>query len=92
MRRIESELEAEDHGIRKPTVKEKLEAAIASAYASNDIAKAKRVQDQLDRKLALGRVRCQEKRLRKRNVKRGPARMEAWPKKFGPNSDNDLIA
>jgi len=53
VRRIEKELEADDQGIRKPTVKDKLKAAITNAYASNDIAGAKRVQDQLDRKLAL---------------------------------------
>ncbi len=89
MRRTERELGAEDQGIRKPTVKEKLKEAITNAYASNDIAKAKRVQDQLNCKLALERVRRQEKKLRKRNMQMCRARTDAWRKGFDPNSDND---
>lgn len=89
VRRIEQELEADDQGVRKPTVKDKLKAAITNAYESNDIAGAKRIQDQLDRKLALERIKRREKKLRKQNIKMCRARMDARPKGFDPNSDNE---
>ena len=87
--RIERECLAGDLGVRKPTVKDKLKAAITNAYESNDIAEAKRKQEQLDRKLALECIRRRAKKARKRHVKRCRDAMNARPQGFDPNSDND---
>ena len=50
-------MNAEDLGLCSPTFKDKLRAVATNAYRSADIAKAKRFQDQLDRKLAIGRIK-----------------------------------
>ncbi len=51
--RIERDSLAVDLSVKKPTVKDKLKAAATNAYPSNDFAKAKRIQNQLERKLEL---------------------------------------
>ncbi len=75
--------------MRKPTVKEKLKAAIANNYAVDNLAKAKLRQDQLDRKLALECVKGRNKKARKRAIKENRVRMDSRPRGFDPNSDNE---
>ncbi len=63
---IERNYLAKDLGVRKPTVMDKLKADIVKNYATNNIAQATLRQDQLDRKLALERVkRCNKKALKR---------------------------
>ncbi len=85
----ERELRAEDAEVRKPTVEDKLKAAITTAYAKHNVEEAKRRQDQLDRKLALERIKRREKKLRKQAIKMFHTRMDARPKGLDPNCDND---
>ncbi len=80
---------AEDLGVRKHTVKDKLKAAVTNAYQVDDIAKAKRIQDQLDRKLALERIKRRAKKTRKRLSKKCRERMDTEPRGFDLNSDNE---
>ncbi len=64
--RIEDECLAEDIGIRKPMVKDKVEAAITNAYNRSDLKGAKRRQDQLEKKFAIERAKRSERKARKR--------------------------
>ena len=75
--------------MRKPTVMDKLKAAVANNYAANNLAQAKLRQDQLDRKLELGRVKRRKKKARKRAIKEYRVRMDSRPRGFDPNSDNE---
>ncbi len=86
--RIERECLAEELGVQKPTVKDKLKAGITNNYNRGDFEEAKRRQDQLERKLALQRIKRREKKTRKRNRKQWRARMDAHPRWFDPNSDD----
>ena len=89
VKRIERELAAEEHGGRKPMVNEKLRTAVTVAYQSNELAKAKRIQDQLDWKMAHERVKRRAKKARKLLLQHCHARMDARPRGFDPNSDDD---
>ena len=86
---MEKECRAEDLGLRKPTVKEKLKAAIVRNYAGNNIAQVKKIQDQLDHKLALERVERRSKKQRKRLIREYRVRIDSRPRGFDPNSDNE---
>ena len=86
VKRIERELLAEELGVSKPTVKDKLKAAITNAYESNDLDKAKRITDQLERKVALELVKRRAKKARKRMIKQYRNRLDQTP---DPNSDED---
>ncbi len=81
MKRIERELASEDLGVRKPTVKDKLKAAATNAYQSNDVAKAKKIQDQLDRKLALESIKRRAKKAPKCILKQCGERIDTQPKR-----------
>ena len=48
---------ADDFGLNKPTVKDKLKAAMRSARASNDLEMATQCQDLLEGKLSLERIK-----------------------------------
>ena len=63
---IESELLAEELRVSKPNLKDKLKAARTNAHESNDLNKTKRITDQLERKLALERVKRRAKKACKR--------------------------
>ena len=88
-KRIEREMQAEDSGVKKPTVKDKLKAAITSAYETNNLEKAKRCQDQLEEKLAFERIKRPAKRSRKRMIKQLRQQMDYNSRPSDPNSDND---
>ncbi len=87
--RIEKECLAEDLGVRKPTVKDKLKASVARNYADNNIAETKKTQDQFDGKLALERVKRRSNKQRKRLIKEYRVRMDSRRRGFDPNSDNE---
>ncbi len=87
--RMEREYLAEDIGVRKPMVKNKVKAAITKAYNRGDLEKAKRRHDQLDRKFALERTKHREKKARKRRMQRCRERMDTHPRGFDSNSDNE---
>ena len=89
VKRIERELAAEEHGVRKATVNEKLRAAVTVAYQSNELAKEKRIQDQLDRKMAHKRVKRRAMKAHKLLLKQCRVRMDSRPQGFDPNSDDD---
>ncbi len=78
--RVERDCLGMDLGVRKPTVKDRLKAAIANNYAVNNLAHAKLRQDQMDLKLALERVK---------RIKEYRLRMDSRPRDFDPNSDNE---
>ena len=78
--RINKECLAEDLDVRKLTVKNKLKAAVINTYQSNNLVQAKRAQDQLDRKLALERVKHHAKKARKRLIKQYRAQMDTRPR------------
>ncbi len=86
--RINKECLAEDLDVRKPTVKDKLKAAVTNAYQSNNLAQAKCAQDQLDRKSGLERVKRRAKEARKRLIKQYRAQIDTRPRGFDPSSDN----
>ncbi len=79
MARIERECLAEDFGLRKPTVKDKLKAAITNNYAGHNIAQAKLRQEQLVCKLVHDRLKCRNKKQRKRAIKEYRLRMDSRP-------------
>ncbi len=54
---IDREFDAENLGICKPTVKEKIKAEIFNAYAANDMARDRRAQDQVDKILEKERAK-----------------------------------
>ena len=87
--RIERDMLADDLNIKKPTVKDKLKAAITSAYASNDLDAAKRAQDRLEEKLALERIKRRAKKSRKQMIKQLRQQMDRNSRPSDPNSDND---
>ncbi len=87
--RMENECRAEDLGVRKPTVKEKLKAVIVRNYVGNNIAQVKKIRDQLDRKLALERVKRRSNKQRKRLIREYRVRIDSRPRCFGTNSDNE---
>ncbi len=88
MERVEREFLAEDIGMRKPTVKDKVKAAITKAYNRGDLEEAKGRQDQLDRKFALERAKCRERKAWKRRLQHCRMRMDTGPRGFYPNSEN----
>ena len=67
--RIECNMLADEFNIKKLTLKDKLKAAITSAYASNDLDAAKRAQDHLEEKLTLDRIKQRAKKSRKQMIK-----------------------
>ena len=79
----------EDLDVRKLTVKEKLKAAVNNAYQYNNLALAKRAQEQLDRKLALERVKRRAKKAPKRIIKQSRAQMDTRTRGFDPSSNNE---
>ncbi len=87
--RINKECLAEYVDVRKPTVEDKLKAALTNAYESGNLDQAKRAQEQLDRKLALERVKRRAKKARKRIIKQSCVQMGTRPRGFDPSSDNE---
>ncbi len=86
--RIERECQTGELDVQKPMVKDELKEAINNAYNRSDFEEAKCRQDQLEKKLALERIKHQEKKTLKRNLKQCRARMDARPRGFDPNSDD----
>ena len=71
----------------KLTVKDKLKAAISNAYESNDLDKTNSISDQLERRLALQRVKPRAKKLRERI---GTQSCNCLDETSDPNSDVDV--
>ena len=86
---IEREMQAEYLGVKKPTVKDKLKAAITPAYETNNLEKEKRFQDQLEEKLAHERIERRPKKLGKRMIKQLRQQLNYNSRPSDPNSDND---
>ena len=68
-KRIAKQCLDEDMGGSKPTVKDKLKAAIAKAREENDVPLASRIQGQLEDTLALECVKRRKKKARKRAIR-----------------------
>ena len=76
-------------GVPKPTVEVKLKATISKAYEENDVPLASRIQDQLEDKLALKRVKRRKKKGRKRAIRQYRDSLDVNPKGMDSNSDQE---
>lgn len=81
-----NELLAEELGVPKPTLKNKLKAAVSNAYESNDLDRAKHISEQLERKLVLECVKRHAKQEQKTMVKQYRNQLDQTP---DPNSDEE---
>ncbi len=75
--------------MRKPAVKHKLKAAIVSNYVVKNITQAKKIQDQLECKLALERLTHRNKKQCKPPIREYRVYMASRPCGFDPNSDSE---
>ena len=67
-------------------MKDNLKASITNAYNCGDMEEAKRRQNQLEKKLALERIKRRERKARKRMLKQCRAQMDIRPRGFDPDS------
>ncbi len=81
--RIQRKLEADELGIKKPTLKDMIKAEITNAYAVNDLARARREQDYLEAINARERAKRATKKRRKSSIAKLRYRMNS----SDPNSD-----
>ncbi len=86
---IEREFDTKNLGICRPTVKEKIKAEIVNAYAANDMDRARRAKDQLEKILQRERAKRLQRKQREANIARLRQEMNYHAQSADPNSDGD---